>query len=512
MTNTKKNVIVVSARRSGTHLLVDLIVNNFGYESINYNYIDYYEYTDEMPKFTGAMNKGNQVTWTHLHDYKNYYKRPHSKEDLDTLDKYFSESKIILVFRDIRDVINSCFLRPKYKEKYKTFENFYNTFDYDGYELIDEEYDNFFELLLRYYKNWFSVYMSKEILDLDIELVYFNEVIHEYESTVNRIGKFLDKPVDKLVDIRFKKNKDVIYTSNDFRSGKVGEWTKTIQPWLGHELGKRFEVDLGAGIDCFTNDVKIHEYHTPERTKYESKDTNWKEIELTAEDKLKQFKNKFKFFGEKDIAELIEGRYKQAIKQSSDFRYFHKVFYFDKYVLKFIYPCKATLSRDAFHRATPAASKEILSTILQTDDILFDLGIVPKLYHAGLYKGVLYAVQEKIPEEDIIWKKYNVHPAWGDWKPYVRENTLYPIILKHFMNALDNNIVLTDIVSAYNTSFSDDGKVKYFDLDGIKYFDTRKEMTESIDFKNALGIIKEVDRHYTEKYNQSLIKGFDRYL
>ena len=52
MTNTKKNVIVVSARRSGTHLLVDLIVNNFGYESINYNYIDYYEYTDEMPKFT----------------------------------------------------------------------------------------------------------------------------------------------------------------------------------------------------------------------------------------------------------------------------------------------------------------------------------------------------------------------------------------------------------------------------------------------------------------------------
>ena len=212
--------------------------------------------------------------------------------------------------------------------------------------------------------------MSKEILDLDIELVYFNEVIHEYESTVNRIGKFLDKPVDKLVDIRFKKNKDVIYTSNDFRSGKVGEWTKTIQPWLGQELGKRFEVDLGAGIDCFTNDVKIHEYHIPERTKYESKDTNWKEIELAAEDKLKRYKDKCKFFGEKDIAELIEGRYKQAIKQSSDFRYFHKVFYFDNYVLKFIYPCKATLSRDAFHRATPAASKEILFSRSKSDSIV----------------------------------------------------------------------------------------------------------------------------------------------
>ena len=37
--NSKKNIIVVSARRSGTHLLHDLIVNNFGYESTNYNYI-----------------------------------------------------------------------------------------------------------------------------------------------------------------------------------------------------------------------------------------------------------------------------------------------------------------------------------------------------------------------------------------------------------------------------------------------------------------------------------------
>ena len=49
--NSKKNVIIVSARRSGTHLLTDLIVNNFGYESINYNYIDYYKFTDEMPTF-----------------------------------------------------------------------------------------------------------------------------------------------------------------------------------------------------------------------------------------------------------------------------------------------------------------------------------------------------------------------------------------------------------------------------------------------------------------------------
>ena len=74
----KKNVIVVSARRSGTHLLTDLIVNNFGYESINYNYIDYYKFTDEMPIFESSMNDGNKITWTHSHDFKDYLKYNHS--------------------------------------------------------------------------------------------------------------------------------------------------------------------------------------------------------------------------------------------------------------------------------------------------------------------------------------------------------------------------------------------------------------------------------------------------
>ena len=43
--NSKKNIIVVSARRSGTHLITDLIVNNFGYESIDQNYMDFTEFT-----------------------------------------------------------------------------------------------------------------------------------------------------------------------------------------------------------------------------------------------------------------------------------------------------------------------------------------------------------------------------------------------------------------------------------------------------------------------------------
>ena len=262
--NSKKNVIVVSARRSGTHLLTDLIVNNFGYESINYNYIDYTKFTDEMDGFESSMNEGGKVTWTHLHNYKDYHKYNHSIDDKNKLDKFFSESKIILVYRDVRDIITSCYHRPRYKSKYKTFDNFYKNFDFDGYELIDQKYDNMFELLLQYYKNWFSVYMAKELLDIDMEVISFEEIIEDYDFSLNKIGKFLEQ-TPKGVDIRLpnENTENIIYTTNDFRSGKINDWVLTMEKQFGTELGERFYIDLGAGLDCFINDVQIHKHHRP---------------------------------------------------------------------------------------------------------------------------------------------------------------------------------------------------------------------------------------------------------
>ena len=197
----KKNVIVVSARRSGTHLLTDLIVNNFGYESIDYNYIDYTKFTgkpkyptSELDTLESHMNEGKKITWSHLHDYKDYLKYNHSEEDNNKLNRFFSESKIILVYRDIRDIINSIYNRPRYKNKYKSFSDFYDNFDFDGYELIDQKYDNISDLLIQYYKNWFSVYMSKELLGLDIEIVSFEDIMVDYDTTLEKIGlMFLGK-------------------------------------------------------------------------------------------------------------------------------------------------------------------------------------------------------------------------------------------------------------------------------------------------------------------------------
>ena len=50
-----------------------------------------------------------------------------------------------------------------------------------------------FELLLQYYKNWFSVYMAKELIDIDMEVISFEEIIEDYDSSLNKIGKFSGK-------------------------------------------------------------------------------------------------------------------------------------------------------------------------------------------------------------------------------------------------------------------------------------------------------------------------------
>jgi len=479
----KKNIIVVSARRSGTHLLVDLIVNNFGYESINYNYIDYPKFTDEIPKLESAMSKGGQVTWTHAHNYQDYYKFNHKIEDQNKLDKFFKESKIILIYRDTRDIINSCYHRPRYKNKYKSFLDFYENFDFDGYELVDQKYKNIFELLLQYYKNWFSVYMSKELLDLDMEIISYEQIINKYHSSVNDLSFFLDQPIDNIVDVRLpnrNKNKNITYTTNDFRIGKVGDWANTFPPELGEKLGEKYYIDLEAGLDCFINDIKIHKYHTPERHKFENP-SGWKLV-----------KNDIKIPFELSIN--IENRYRDSLQRSTDFRYYHKVFYYNDYILKFHYPCKASLDKPIFDLVVPIASNQQLSTILKTNEFLYEKGIVPRLYYAGIYKGVLFIIQERYNEDDILYNRYNIHPKWGDWN-WVVDLNLYSDMVKHFNKALEHNIVLTDLFNVYNCAYNNNGDLKYFDLDGIKHFNSKEEMINSEEYKNAMGIFSEINKY-----------------
>ena len=180
--------------------------------------------------------------------------------------------------------------------------------------------------------------MAKELIDIDMEVISFEEIIEDYDSSLNKIGKFLEQ-TPKGVDVRLpnENTENIIYTTNDFRSGNTNDWVSTMETEIGTELGERFYIDLGAGLDCFINDIQIHKHHDAQRNKFYKPIPLNVEKDLTSE--LEQYKNKFRFFGERGV-ELIENRYKDSIQKSTDFRYYHKVFYYDKYVLKFHYPCK----------------------------------------------------------------------------------------------------------------------------------------------------------------------------
>lgn len=489
--NTKKNIIVVSARRSGTHLLTDLIVNNFGYESIDQNYIDFDKFTwPDLNGLSKYMKKGNRVTWTHAHDFKDYYKYNHTVEQKSTLDKLFAESKILLIYRDVRDIITSCFHRPKVKQKYNSFSNFYENFDFDGYELIDQKYENISDLLIEYYKNWFSVYISKEVIGLDMEIVSFEEVVNQYEDTVSKLSSFLDLPVTKYVDVRLpnSKDKDILYTTNDFRKGIVGDWVNTLDKKLGEEIGKKYEVDLQAGLDCFINDIKIHKFHRPERQDFIAKYSNDHDMG----NELIIYKNE----GSKDIdiKDLIDNRYTNCTHRGTDLRYKHKVFYYKDYILKFIYPCKARLDKQTFNSSVPLGSRDLLSTIIKTDKFLYENSIVPKLHYAGIYNRVLFVVQERCPSDNVLFTKFNFYPKWNDWSWVVKLN-LYEDMTRLFNKAIEENIVLTDIFNVFNCAYDECGSLKYFDLDGIQSYNSKEEMEASIDYKNTIGILNEVEKH-----------------
>jgi hypothetical protein len=350
--------------------------------------------------------------------------------------------------------------------------------------------------------------MSKELLNLDMEIISFEEIINEYDSSVNKIAKFLGQSISKPVDVRLpnENNTGIKYTTHDFRSGQVGTWIDTIGVELGNKIASKYHRDLGAGVECYLKDIKINRFHVPERDKFQRDYKDWNLETGSVNAELAEYSAKLEPF-DVDTKQLIKDRYTNSKLAEGDFRYYHKVFYYKDYVLKFIYPCKAVLDKVTFNTTIPASSIKQQLVILKTNEVLYNLGIVPKLYDVGIYNGVLFAIQERYEGDQVLCAKYDIYPDWEDWKWPV-DIGVYSQILEHFNAALEHNILLTDIVNVYNCALDDEGNLKYFDLDGIKLFDSREELLASEDYKNAMGILDEVNKHYLEKeetFNTNLV-------
>jgi len=500
------NIFIISARRSGTHLLTDMIINNFNYLRNN-DSIDYDFLTNENVKtFIDEMSKGNKLAWSHYHNYDNFFNKNLKPEHIKKLKEIFHQSKIIYVYRDIRDVIASHYYRPYIQESYDSFIEYYNKHDmrdYVGLTNYDGNHNDIVDTLIEQHKNWFSIYFAKEILKLDMEVISYEEIIMNYKKSLNKISRFLEQSPFLIKDVRLKsledKKNDIIYTCHHFRHGKIGDWQDVFCEEWGEVINEKYNKQIGNHVKAYLLNPKLHKFHDPETKYFQIDSQDWKRIDEEISAELNNYKDYFNGF---DITGLINNRYEMCERKLDDVRYSHKVFFFDDLVLKYLIPCKAVLDKKTFDHVIPIASKINLLTILKTDKILYEHNMTPKLHYAGIHDGFLIVVQEKFKVFDFVYRKFAINSNW-DW---IVNNYLFPLVLENFKKGLENNILLTDYISPFNLVFIN-SELKCVDLDGIFLFKNNNELKSSNKYENQINIFKDIDEVWIQKFGKSALKN-----
>ncbi|CAN2045681.1 O-methyltransferase [Candidatus Magnetomoraceae bacterium gMMP-13] len=229
-----QHVIVASHRRSGTHLTIDSIINNFFIFSqnpdINKVTLDHLltqgKQHQSIAEIQAQICHSPCILKTHSHgNIENFF----SKSELKNfINKLFSNSKIIYVHRDGRDVLTSLYYyMHNFNEKIKNipFSEFIrmpNDFNEDTYEgeLNRVEYWQF------HVRSWLE---KKDILFLS-----FDDFHKDLHNTLIKISRFIGYPINsEIKDIRLSKtsliskNQQVIRRSSVcFRQGQSGDWKR----------------------------------------------------------------------------------------------------------------------------------------------------------------------------------------------------------------------------------------------------------------------------------------------
>ena len=241
MIKTKMNkdkirfLIVASHRRSGTHWVIDSVLNNF--EDVEYVYLTlerllpYHNKHLSISKFRKHLNnKKIKIIKTHAGgDFAIFKKFPDIYDFIKN--EVIPYSKIIHVTRDGKDILNSLFYYLKVIGiTYPTFSEFIkskNNFD----NIYSEK--NRVEFLKMHLDSWGKV---ENKLDLD-----YSELAVNYSGAISRISGFLSmdskRPIKK-VDLKkynklsrgFRRIFPALFTSTAVlpREGKVGGWTKNF--------------------------------------------------------------------------------------------------------------------------------------------------------------------------------------------------------------------------------------------------------------------------------------------
>jgi hypothetical protein len=214
----KKNVVVVSHERSGTHFLINTIIKNFGYSD---GWVDFPRF-NKMPNdkkwYDDYCGKVKVFCVGYRGQNKRVFKTHHQvgffESYMDDFLKYFT---VFYIVRDPRDVGVSCFY---YFNKHNN--------DFPVTKSVGD-------LLLRvkpYKYAWDSgrsIVKSETLVDRwalhvsgwkkhNVHFIKFSDLKRNFSGVVHRIGKVLNKPVGSIIVPLLDHN--VV----ESRGGREGDW------------------------------------------------------------------------------------------------------------------------------------------------------------------------------------------------------------------------------------------------------------------------------------------------
>jgi len=192
-----ENIVIVSHRRSGTHLTIDAIQNNFPiYRKESEKIGDLtlerlhqkHKNSIDIERLRDEYESGYNIFKAHLNPDLKYFDDPDQQK---LIEEIFENSKIIYVYRDGRDVLKSLFTYIK------TYNKDYNNIPFSEFLRMDNTYDtDTYEGTMNRVQYWeFHVkgWLEKE----NILAVSFEDFKYRYADTIKIIENYLGREAEK---------------------------------------------------------------------------------------------------------------------------------------------------------------------------------------------------------------------------------------------------------------------------------------------------------------------------
>ncbi len=257
-----KNIIIISHRRSGTHLTIDSIRNNFpDYKDSKLIVLENLTKNNrEQIDFVKNFHQRTMIVKTHfLPDLKLYTK---DEKLLHSLEELFNNSHLIYVYRNGLDVMVSLY------EYIKKFDDQVREMKFDEFLKTGNNFDPGTERLnrMQFWRHHIESWQNSRFADR-ILWVRYEDLNLEYEQTLHTIATHFGLQIARNIkDIRLQSYKThnrrlrkllnllrgIKTTSVSARKGTVGDYknyfsTQSLQKFI--ELNKDLLLRLGYNIE-----------------------------------------------------------------------------------------------------------------------------------------------------------------------------------------------------------------------------------------------------------------------